>query len=872
MPIFSMAAPYRPLACALSLIPFILLLLTAPVGAVDSGGDNEKQIAAALQKRSEATLLAAEILEMVRTARYEAAEDRLDKLLTAKPMAVDGHRLLEKVYFQLAVSDQIGLWDRWCEVRSSSHFPFTIRGMHFYEKARLLDGANRTVLLSARQRREFNVFLNSARVDLEKAHALNDQDPGPTAALTALSLQLQLPRSTMEQWFERTVALDPAWLSGYRAKLLYLAPWWYGSEQKMEQFAWQCFNDAGPGANTYIVALDYLVVRSEKMGKDLHADRFLLDPPIYAMISSGFDRYVQEYPDSHRIQIYQSLLERILQEPYVAIAAFSETLQTDPENKEARRGRITAHLATRQFEQAEADLHALEKFAGETPFSRAGFGEISFLSRQDVEEGGRFFAQAIVEERSSYRRKLYLFRRGDYYQKFGRHRLAIDDFTAALQEDILFEEAYFGRAQSRYALNDTEGALADLVVIKSRSRGKLTTRARSLINIYLQPKAAVSSSRQLKGEEYPGSNLEQKSPVAKADEALSEPDQAYRDYLVRGINNYYLGEFAQARENFDRVIAASPASSKPYFMLGRIAEEQDNDWLKACTYYEKAYQLAADVVDYQLAQAKCLYTQRRFSEVAGLLSRSIDDPGTPPTAPQTAARIHLLRSLSLQEMGLNPEAHRDMQLTSTFDPELQETEVLGKPMAKQIEIGSLVQINGDTDQNASSNLARSYIDYAQQQQLEQGHRQLLDGDIDGATNSYLKAIRTNPHNSEPYNHLGNLYFRHKQDYERAQIYYSQAIDRDPSIARYFFDRGAIHYYFKQYDPAIIDFSTVLELQPENGPARYYRGVCHHMLGQIEEALQDFQTLLQADKSWETEIQRFRNAWSAEIEQFLQATQ
>jgi len=61
---------------------------------------------------------------------------------------------------------------------------------------------------------------------------------------------------------------------------------------------------------------------------------------------------------------------------------------------------------------------------------------------------------------------------------------------------------------------------------------------------------------------------------------------------------------------------------------------------------------------------------------------------------------------------------------------------------------------------------------------------------------------------------------------------------------------------------------VLELQPDNFESLYYRGVCNHMLGLKDEARADFNKIRESGDGLDLEIERFRNAWNAEVEQFL----
>jgi hypothetical protein len=205
------------------LLALLTVFLADSICAADGDPqfDKEKEFSAALQKRYETAEIASRVVRLAASGTYEEAEKILAGLLREKPLSLDGNRVLEKVYMRLSTMEQLRVWNRWCSARPMSHFPFTVRGMYFLERARFLDGANTTLLLSERQRRDFDHFLRSGRADLEKAAELNSSAPGPPAALTSLSIHLKLPRAEMEKWFQRSLAIDPGWLGAYRAKLLY---------------------------------------------------------------------------------------------------------------------------------------------------------------------------------------------------------------------------------------------------------------------------------------------------------------------------------------------------------------------------------------------------------------------------------------------------------------------------------------------------------------------------------------------------------------------------------------------------------------------------------------------------------------------------
>ena len=323
----------------------------------------------------------------------------------------------------------------------------------------------------------------------------------------------------------------------------------------------------------------------------------------------------------------------------------------------------------RAFLEAEADLKYLEQLQGETPFSRLGLGTIAFKSGQDIDQAHQLFDTAIALEESTYRRKNYYYQRAEIYRQIGRHREAITDYSAAIKEDLLFEEAYFGRAQSKHAQSDLEGALADLVLIKSSIKGRLTSKARSLINAYLKTPSRPTGNPQNAASQVPRLQPSRDQSQIK-NETRTDSDNGHREYLVRGLRYFYDDEFEAARKDFFRVISHAPNNSKAYFMLGEIAAQHDSNHLQACVFFKESYRLAPETPDYLLEVSRCLYREQKFSDAIQLLSEFIDIDKPSPVADSTLAQIYFLRGLCLEESGLMLEALKDMQQAYELDSSL----------------------------------------------------------------------------------------------------------------------------------------------------------------------------------------------------------
>lgn len=77
-----------------------------------------------------------------------------------------------------------------------------------------------------------------------------------------------------------------------------------------------------------------------------------------------------------------------------------------------------------------------------------------------------------------------------------------------------------------------------------------------------------------------------------------------------------------------------------------------------------------------------------------------------------------------------------------------------------------------------------------------------------------------------------------EDYESAQSFLTQAIDRKPDYAPYYLNRGIAYYHLDKFEKAIGDFTVCLALDSNISKAYVYRGLSEDALGNPDAAVSD----------------------------------
>lgn len=76
-------------------------------------------------------------------------------------------------------------------------------------------------------------------------------------------------------------------------------------------------------------------------------------------------------------------------------------------------------------------------------------------------------------------------------------------------------------------------------------------------------------------------------------------------------------------------------------------------------------------------------------------------------------------------------------------------------------------------------------------------------------------------------------------YQRARLYFSRAIAKNPKMARAYNNRGATYHKLARFREAIRDYTKAIRLSPRYAQAYYNRGWAHHLKGDLPRAIGDY---------------------------------
>lgn len=554
------------------------------------------------------------LLQKMRNGRFDQVEQCLDDLLTSQVLTLDGGRLLEAVYLNLGHRYiALELLNKWCASKDAKHSAFVVRAMRLLHSAWVARGSGWAYTVSADRMALMRERALRAKEDLEEAYRLNPSDPNSAAAMVEVCRALGLDEEVMEKWFQRALRADPVCYCGYSAKVQYLAPKWYGSQEKMEKVVHDCRVNAPEGTGVcYHVWIECL---SEKKGALQGWKEFMKDPEHSQQVADVFDSWLREFPQSTSARVLKAMIHMEIGNEKEAIKYCTEALEIFPNHFYALSYRGDAYSKVGDYKNAERDYRKLLEISPDDHNTLFTVGKKYIYHLRNYEEAIKLLTKAISSDSTI---PVYYEERGKGKLMLKAYPAAISDFDKAIEIEPRSVFSHYYRGKSKYYLEDYESPKADfraaigidpefgdayyaLGLCHDKLNEKEMARKNYIKAKEYDPKYAQSINRHLKDlerrEQDASAVVATRSPTGKAVYGKKGDRQLEPDWQLRAEIQALHKQAAMHRGKRDiesaekdllKILELDSDNDYAWFMLGEIAYYPTKDYRKAIEYYDKA--------------------------------------------------------------------------------------------------------------------------------------------------------------------------------------------------------------------------------------------------------------------------------------------
>jgi tetratricopeptide (TPR) repeat protein len=137
-------------------------------------------------------------------------------------------------------------------------------------------------------------------------------------------------------------------------------------------------------------------------------------------------------------------------------------------------------------------------------------------------------------------------------------------------------------------------------------------------------------------------------------------------------------------------------------------------------------------------------------------------------------------------------------------------------------------------------------------QYNDGVLKFKKGDISGAIEEFLEAIRIDPSSRDSYFNLGEIYLQLEQ-FDKGIYYSTKAIECNSHDSRAYNNRGMGYGNTNQLQLAIQDFNQAIQLDDQFAMAYFNRGLMFYEFEQLDLAFKDWNKFLKLDPNSEKAI-------------------
>jgi hypothetical protein len=154
--------------------------------------------------------------------------------------------------------------------------------------------------------KNFKADLEVARSALEHAWILNSQDVEIPDAMMKVVLGEEGKMPDLDLWFDRAMNLNTNNFTACSAKLYYLEPKWYGSDEQQIAFGRRCATSVKWGGRVPLILVEAHRLINSRNAEALQAD-YWKKPSVWPDIQLAYDRFFELNPeDKETYQYYAS--------------------------------------------------------------------------------------------------------------------------------------------------------------------------------------------------------------------------------------------------------------------------------------------------------------------------------------------------------------------------------------------------------------------------------------------------------------------------------------------------------------------------------------------------------------------------------------
>lgn len=169
----------------------------------------------------------------------------------------------------------------------------------------------------------WRIFRENIDIAFNKLKEIEEEgkkDPRWYDSMLMIGLAKKWPRDTFERVYQDGIKAHPLYLPLYFDKSAYLAPRWYGSEEKLREYVEEAVNDTKAQMGETLYARLNWSLRTNHMFKNGQAD--------WSRMKAGFERMIQDYPDPWNINNYAKFA--CLAEDWETVSSLGEKIGQNP--------------------------------------------------------------------------------------------------------------------------------------------------------------------------------------------------------------------------------------------------------------------------------------------------------------------------------------------------------------------------------------------------------------------------------------------------------------------------------------------------------------------------------------------------------------